>query len=139
MNQNRRVEDYMKAIRQLGEKGSVRGVDIAREFGVSKPTVSVALKKMEKSGLIIFHPEKGIALSEKGERIACEITERYDSLYGLLTDLGVDEQIAHEDACKMEHGVSDTSLEALKALREHLHKSKFKSDTQLAKLKGDSL
>lgn len=120
MEQNRRTEDYMKVIYRLREKGPVRGVDIAREMNVKKPTVSVALRKMESAGLICFHPDKGIGLSEKGEIIAREITERYDTLFGFLTDLGVDEHTAHEDACKMEHGVSEPTLKAIRELRLYL-------------------
>ena len=139
MKMNRRAEDYMKVIYRLRDKGPVRGVDIAREFGVSKPTVSVALKKMEASGLIAFHSENGIELSEKGEWIAREVIERYDALYGFLLDLGVDEHTAHEDACRMEHGISETSLAALKELRQYLRHSQFKPESQSNNEKDDSL
>lgn len=121
MKRNERVEDYMKIIYCRRENNLVRSVDIARELGVSKPTVSVALKKMEADGLITFHLEFGIRLTEKGERIAREVTVRYQTLYGLLTDLGVEQQIAHDDACRMEHGISDASLLALSELRRKLH------------------
>ena len=94
MKRNKRVEDYMKIIYRHREKDFARSVDIARELGVSKPTVSVALKKMEASGLIFFHQDMGIRLSQEGERIAREVTERYNALYGLLTDLGVDDETA---------------------------------------------
>ena len=120
MKRNKRVEDYMKIIYRHREKDFTRSVDIARELGVSKPTVSVALKKMEASGLIFFHQDMGIGLTPEGERIAREVTERYNALYGLLTDLGVDEQTARDDACRMEHGISDRSLSALIELREKL-------------------
>ena len=120
MKRNKRVEDYMKIIYRHREKEFARSVDIARELGVSKPTVSVALKKMEASGLIFFHQDMGIGLTPEGERIACEVTERYNALYGLLTDLGVDEQTAQDDACRMEHGISDRSLSALTELRQKL-------------------
>jgi len=120
MKRNKRVEDYMKIIYRHREKDFARSVDIARELGVSKPTVSVALKKMEASGLIFFHQDMGIGLTPEGERIAREVTERYNALYGLLTDLGVDEQTARDDACRMEHGISDRSLSALIELRQKL-------------------
>ena len=120
MKRNKRVEDYMKIIYRHREKDFTRSVDIARELGVSKPTVSVALKKMEASGLIFFHQDMGIGLTPEGERIAREVTERYNALYGLLTDLGVDEQTARDDACRMEHGISDRSLSALIELRQKL-------------------
>ena len=120
MKRNKRVEDYVKIIYRHREKDFARSVDIARELGVSKPTVSVALKKMEASGLIFFHQDMGIGLTPEGERIAREVTERYNALYGLLTDLGVDEQTARDDACRMEHGISDRSLSALIELRQKL-------------------
>ena len=125
MKQNKRVEDYMKIIYRHRENDLVRSVDIAHELGVSKPTVSVALKNMEASGLVIFHPDMSIELTQEGERIAREVTERYNALYGLLTDLGVDDQTARDDACRMEHGISDRSLSALKGLRKQLEKGKF--------------
>ena len=120
MKRNKRVEDYMKIIYRHREKDFARSVDIARELGVSKPTVSVALKKMEASGLIFFHQDMGIGLTPEGERIAREVTERYNALYGLLTDLGVDDETARDDACRMEHGISDRSLSALIELRQKL-------------------
>ena len=120
MKRNKRVEDYMKIIYRHREKDFARSVDIARELGVSRPTVSVALKKMEASGLIFFHQDMGIGLTPEGERIAREVTERYNALYGLLTDLGVDDETARDDACRMEHGISDRSLSALIELRQKL-------------------
>ena len=123
MKRSKRVEDYMKIIYRHQENSLVRSVDIAHELGVSKPTVSVALKKMEASGLIFFHQDMGIELTQEGERIAREVTERYNALYGLLTDLGVDEQTARNDACRMEHGISDHSLSALIELRQKLNQN----------------
>ena len=120
MKQNRKTEDYLKTIYRLQENDLVRGVDIARELGVTKPTVSVALKELEASGLISVHLSRSVELTPEGERIAREVTERYDTLFGLLTELGVEERTAREDACRMEHGISEESVKALKALREHL-------------------
>ena len=120
MKQNRRVEDYMKVICRLQENSTVRGVDIARELGVTKPTVSVALKELEASGLIFIQPNRTITLTEEGERIAHGVLARYDVLYGLLTDLGVDDETARDDACRTEHGISDRSLKALRELRQAL-------------------
>lgn len=139
MKQNRRVEDYMKVIYRLREHGLVRGVDIARELGVSKPTVSVALRKMEDSGLISVQNSRSVELTEEGERIACEVTERYEILYGFLLELGVDEQTAREDACRMEHGISYTSLAAVKELRVYLNNAPYKQDIRLTESKNDLL
>lgn len=120
MKQNRKTEDYMKVIYRLQESDLVRGVDIARELGVSKPTVSIALKELEASGLITIRLSRSVMLTAEGERIAREVTQRYDALYGLLTDLGVEARTAHKDACQMEHGLSGASLAALQALRQSL-------------------
>ena len=126
MDRNKRVEDYMKIIYCHPENSLIRSVDIAHELGVSKPTVSVALKKMEEKGLLIFHRDMGIELTQEGERIAREVTERYNALYGLLVDLGVDDETARDDACKMEHGISDCSLSALIELRQKLSQKNLK-------------
>ena len=101
----------------------MRGVDIARDLGVTKPTVSVALKKLENSGFITIHLSRSVELTREGERIARDVTERYNTLFGLLTDLGVDEQTARDDACRMEHGISERSLSALIELRQKLCKN----------------
>ncbi len=103
----------------------MRGVDIARELGLKKPTVSVALKRMEDMSLVAFDQDRGVVLTEAGENLAREVTGRYDIIYGFLLDIGVDEQTAHEDACYMEHGISESSLEALQKLRRFLHSSDF--------------
>ena len=112
----------MKVIYRLRDT-KVRGVDIARELGLKKPTVSVALKRMEDMSLVAFDQDRGVVLTEAGENLAREVTGRYEILYGFLLDIGVDEQTAHEDACYMEHGISESSLEALQELRRSLHSS----------------
>ena len=127
MSLNRRTEDYMKVIYRLQENDLVRGVDVARALGVTKPTVSVALRELEAAGLITVHLSRSVRLTEEGERIALAVIARYEALYGLLTDLGVDEATAAEDACRMEHGISDSSLAALTALRQSLNERKAAS------------
>ncbi len=139
MRPNRKTEDYMKVIYRLQENDLVRGVDIARELGVTKPTVSVALKELEAAGLITVHLSRSVRLTEEGERLARGVVERYEALFGLLTDLGVDEQTAHQDACRMEHGVSEASLKALTELREYLKRAPDTPQIALHKTTGDSL
>ena len=117
----------MKVIYRLRET-KVRGVDIARELGLKKPTVSVALKRMEDMSLVAFDQDRGVVLTEAGENLAREVTGRYDIIYGFLLDIGVDEQTAHEDACYMEHGISESSLEALQKLRQDLQNTSPKPD-----------
>ena len=117
MEQNQQVEDYMRVICRLRENGAVRGAYIARELGVTKPTVSVALREMEAAGFLVIQPDRTVVLTERGEKIGRYVIERNEVLFGLLTDLGVDKKTADADAGNMEHGISEESLNALKRLR----------------------
>ena len=127
MEHNQKVEDYMRIIYRLRENGLVRGAYIARELGVTKPTVSVALKEMEAAGYLAIQPDRTVELTEKGEKIGEYVIKRYESVYRLLTDLGVDKKTAAEDACNMEHILSAETLakieEYMKSV-EHLKKRK---------------
>ena len=120
MERNQKVEDYMRTICRLRENGSVRGAYIARELEVSKPTVCIALREMEAAGYLTVQPDRTVELTEKGEKIGESVVERNRVLFGLLTDLGVEKSTAHDDACKMGHGISDESLNALIELRHFL-------------------
>lgn len=120
MERNQKVEDYMRIIYRLRENGLVRGAYIARELGVTKPTVSVALREMEAAGYLAIQPDRTIALTEKGETIGRAVILRNEVVFGLLTDLGVEKSIAHADACSMAHGISEESLRALMELRQLL-------------------
>lgn len=110
------MEDYLKTIYILSNQKDVHGVDIANEFGVSRPTVSVALKELAEEGYIFVDSAHEVHLTERGREIAEETYERHDMFRRLLTRLGVDEKTAAADACQMEHAVSRKSYEALKAL-----------------------
>ena len=120
MERNQKIEDYCRVVLRLRENGFVRGAYIARELGVTKPTVSVALREMEAAGYLLIRRDRTVDLTDKGEETARYVEDRNHVLYGLLTDLGVDEKIASEDACSMEHGISEESLKALKELRQYL-------------------
>ncbi|MEE0874187.1 MAG: metal-dependent transcriptional regulator [Ruminococcus sp.] len=120
MERNQKIEDYMRVIYRLRENGLVRGAYIARELGVTKPTVSVALREMEAAGYLYIQPDRTVELTEKGEKIGEYVIKRYATIYSLLTDLGVDKKIADADACSMEHGISEESLKALCDLRQFL-------------------
>lgn len=114
LTQKRKVEDYMRVVYLLLEKrGAARGADLARHFGVSKPTVSASLKTLTSEGYLYQLPDHSVVLTKKGMEIAKHITERNNSIYQLLTDLGVNEDIAAEDACNLEHIISSESYEAL--------------------------
>ena len=120
MGVNQKVEDYMKTIYRLREEGVVRGAYIARELGVTKPTVSVSLKEMEEAGYLKIQPDRTVILTQKGEEIASRIVERNKIIFELLTYLGVNRETAYDDACNIEHGISDESLNALIKLRDYL-------------------
>ena len=108
-------EDYLKAILALITiKGACRVTDIADYLGFSKASVSVALKKLEGSGLVIRDGWR-ILLTEDGEAIARGIQEKHLFFTDLFTACGVDPQVAESEACLVEHAISDSSFRLLKA------------------------
>ena len=112
------AEDYLEAILVLSKQGGgVRSVDIASMLGVSKPSVSHAMKLLREDGYIAMDRYGTVTLLEKGEEIAMRIYERHQVLTKMLEGLGVSEEVAKADACKLEHDVSDESFEKIK---EHL-------------------
>ncbi|TGY93477.1 metal-dependent transcriptional regulator [Petralouisia muris] len=116
MKQKKSVEDYLKVIYTLSKGKAVYGSDIAGKLGVSRPTVSVALRALAEEGYVFADDTHEIHLTEKGKRIAEDTYERHSTFCRLLTGLGVDEKTAAADACEMEHAVSPESYEALKML-----------------------
>ena len=109
------AEDYLEAILRLSQKSSeVRSVDIAAMLGVSKPSVSHAMKLLREDGYIAMDRYGTVTLLDKGAEIARRIYERHLVLSYMLESLGVDPEIAMADACKMEHDISDESFAALK-------------------------
>lgn len=102
----------------LSQRKAVHGSDIAEELGVSRPTVSVALKALAKEGYVFTDDTHEVHMTEKGQRIARDTYERHNTFCRLLTGLGVDEKTAAADACEMEHAVSPKSYEALKRLAD---------------------
>ena len=106
------AENYLETILMLSEKQPyVRSIDIATELGFSKPSVSVAMKNLRVNNLILVNDE--------GRRIAETIYERHTALSKWLMDLGVSEQTALDDACRIEH---DISAESFAAIKEHIKK-----------------
>ena len=116
MTQRRKLEDYMRTIYSLRQKGAVRGADIAEALCVSRPTVSVSLREMEEEGYLLRRQDKTVALTDRGLEIAREIAGRNDRIYELLVNLGVSRATARKDACDMEHAISRESFLALMAL-----------------------
>ena len=108
-------EMYLEAIHILLKKnGHVRAVDVAEYRGYSKPSVSRALGVLKKAGLIEVAPDGAITLTDEGVAVAEKIYERHTILTKMLVDLGVSEEVAAEDACRLEHAISDASFEAIK-------------------------
>ncbi len=111
------LENYLKQILILLEtKGYARSKDIAESLGVTKPTVCVAMKKLKEDGYIMMKDRSPVYLTDKGYSIARQFYDRYKALTSLLIQLGVDEQTAAEDACRLEHDLSEQSFAAITGL-----------------------
>lgn len=121
MRHNRSSEDYLETILLLSKKlPVVRSIDIAVELNFSKPSVSVAMKHLRENGCIEVNQAGFITLTDKGMQIATSVYERHQVLSDWLISLGVDPQTASEDACEMEHQISDESFQAMKKfIKEH--------------------
>ena len=108
------AEMYLETIYQLSqERSTVRSVDVAESMGYSKPSVSRAVGLLKQGGYLLMDKDGSLTLTESGLKIAHKIFERHTILTGLLTRLGVDPEIAAEDACKMEHVISDATFHAI--------------------------
>lgn len=108
-------EDYLETVLVIqNRKGAVRSVDVAAELGVSKASVSIAMRHLEEAGYINMDGRRTIRLTEKGRRIAETVYERHLLFSDLFTSLGVNRETALRDACRMEHAISEESFEALK-------------------------
>ena len=124
MRIHKSAEDYLEMILRLNEeKGYARSVDIATGLGVSKPSVSVAMKQLREGNYIIMDKDNYITLTETGMEIAQRIYERHKVLTRMLTMIGVDEKTAEDDACKVEH---DISVQTFTALKDQLEKMEAK-------------
>ncbi|MBR0464619.1 MAG: metal-dependent transcriptional regulator [Clostridia bacterium] len=109
------AEDYLEQILILHEeKGFARSVDIANGLSVSKPSVSFAMKQLRENGYITMDKDSFIELTPKGREIADRIYARHRVLTAILTHIGVDAETAREDACKIEHDISDTTFEVIR-------------------------
>ncbi len=108
-------EMYLETIYVLAKSGAaVRSLDVAEHMGYSKPSVSRAVKLLKNGGFITVDGEGYLALTDIGKEVAEKIFERHTIIAALLKKLGVDDATATEDACKIEHAISDASFEAIK-------------------------
>lgn len=109
------AENYLETILILKRRnGSVRSVDIARELGYSKPSVSIAMRNLRENGYVKMTEDGLLSLTTEGAAIAERMYERHTFISDLLISLGVDRQNALEDACRIEHVISEESFSALK-------------------------
>lgn len=109
------AENYLETIYVLtNTHGSCRSIDIARELGFSKPSVSVAMKQLRENGYIDVMGDGKIVLLEPGRKIATDLYERHTILTKCLVAIGVSEETAAEDACRIEHVISKETFEAIK-------------------------
>ena len=110
-------EMYLESVLVLlKEKGQVRSVDVGEYMGFSKPSVSRAMKILRQEDYVKFDDDGHITLTRKGKRVAEKIYERHVVLSEWLTSIGVAEDVAAEDACKVEHVISDETFDAIKKL-----------------------
>lgn len=116
-------EMYLETILRLSkEKSSVRAIDICEHMGYSKPSVSRAVGLLKNGGYIAVNEFGHITLTDEGRTIAEKIYERHTLLTNFLVALGVDERTASDDACRLEHAISDVSFDAVKRFVENLRK-----------------
>mgnify|MGYP003105685593 CR=1 FL=1 len=119
-------EMYLETIYVLSKKSNyIRSIDVCEEMGYSKPSVSRAVGLLKQGGYLLMDKEGYLTLTESGLDVAKKIYERHTLLSKFLVRLGVDEKTAAEDACKMEHDISDESFSAIK---EHIRRSMKNAD-----------
>ena len=118
-------EMYLETIYVLSKNGVVRSLDVAEYMGFSKPSVSRAVGLLKQGGYLLMDKDGYLTLTESGLDVAKKIYERHTLLSKILVRLGVDEKTASEDACKMEHDISDESFLAIK---EHIRRNMKNAD-----------
>lgn len=107
-------EDYLEAMLMMKEQhGYIRSIDIAGELGVTKPSVSYATKRLRENGYLTMDRDGLITLTDKGMEIAERIYNRHKVLMSFLERIGIDEKTAREDACRIEHDISEKTFQAI--------------------------
>lgn len=108
-------ENYLEALYVLlREKGSVRAIDLARHLNISRASVSNALKRLEKDGRVTVADDSTLHLTDSGKAIGVEINERHQTLKQWFLSIGVSEQVAEDDACRIEHALSQETFDRMK-------------------------
>ena len=109
------AENYLEMILMIKKrKGIVRSIDVANELGFSKASVSVAMKKFREEEYITVSSDGSIELTDKGRKIAARMYERHELIAKALISIGVDEDTAYKDSCRIEHDISDKTFNKLK-------------------------
>ena len=107
-------EDYLESMLMMTEqRGYIRSVDVAEHLGVTKPSVTYATKRLRENGYIEMDKDGLITLTDRGMAIAAKMLDRHHTLTNFLITLGVDPKTAEEDACKIEHDISQQTYEAI--------------------------
>ena len=119
MNLHESAEMYLETIYLLiRQQGAVRSIDVAEHMGYSKPSISRAIGLLKQGGYVTVDEDGFLQLTDSGLHVAKKVFERHTIVSRFLVKLGVEEAIAVEDACKIEHVISDASLAAIKAFLE---------------------
>ncbi len=114
-------EDYLEKIYMLQKKfGQVRSIDIVNDLNYSKPSISVAMKKLRENGYIEMDASKNITLTPEGEKVAKRVYKRHQTLTKLFVKIGVSQQTAEKDACRVEHDLTDETFRKLEQLYKQL-------------------
>jgi len=115
MNKKESREDYLEAILQLINEGkNPKSIDVANKLGFSKPSVSIAVKKLKQEGLLYVEDDGELVLSEPGLRIAENTLEKHEYLTALFIKIGVDPRSAEDQACEIEHAINEETFQKLK-------------------------
>ena len=121
MTENKSAEDYLETILILnGKLSSVRSIDIVNETGYSKPSISIAMKKLREKSLITMDKFGMIELTKEGLDLAESVYKKHCCLRDFFLAIGVDEKTAQEDACKIEHEISEKTFECIKTISEKI-------------------
>ena len=116
MNKKESREDYLEAILQLKESNKVvRSIDVANHLGFSRPSVSIAMKKLNADGLISLGDKGELILTKKGEEIAKKTFEKHEFLTSWLEKIGVNNVKAEEIACEIEHSIDEETFDKMKS------------------------
>ena len=114
-NRHESIEDYLETILELSKiKQVVRSIDIAQAMNYSKPSVSIAMKKLKEKQYVNIDDNGYITLTELGLKVAESVLERHEIISSVLIQLGVNDQTAYEDDCRIEHDLSDETFQKIK-------------------------